>query len=475
MPTSSQQIEITGLTEDSRKVKTGFLFAAMQGTKTDGVNYIDDAIKRGASVILAPLGTKISNKDVLLIEDENPRKRMALMASCFYGKQPENIAAVTGTNGKTSVSDFVRQIWKYLGKKSASIGTLGVKISGEKTLSFDDGITTPDSSRLHKILKNLADNDINHVAMEATSHGLAMHRLDGVKIKIAAFTNLTRDHLDYHKDMDNYLSAKKRLFSDFINIETAVLNADIPEFEALAEICEERGHEIISYGINGKEIRIIEQTPNNSGQLLKLEILGKQYSVELPLAGAFQAMNTACAIGISLADGNDINKIIEAVNHLKGVAGRIEKVATLKNRAEIYVDFAHTPDALENVLNALRPHTKEKLAVVFGCGGDRDKGKRPLMGEIAARLCDRVTITEDNPRTENPEAIRADVLRLCPEAVEISDRAEAINLAVSHLKSGDVLVIAGKGHETGQKIGNKIHPFDDKEQALLAATKIGIR
>ena len=218
MPTSSQQIEITGLTEDSRKVKTGFLFAAMQGTKTDGVNYIDDAIKRGASVILAPLGTKISNKDVLLIEDENPRKRMALMASCFYGKQPENIAAVTGTNGKTSVSDFVRQIWKYLGKKSASIGTLGVKISGEKTLSFDDGITTPDSSRLHKILKNLADNDINHVAMEATSHGLAMHRLDGVKIKIAAFTNLTRDHLDYHKDMDNYLSAKKRLFSDFINI-----------------------------------------------------------------------------------------------------------------------------------------------------------------------------------------------------------------------------------------------------------------
>jgi UDP-N-acetylmuramoyl-L-alanyl-D-glutamate--2,6-diaminopimelate ligase len=461
-----KDLDITGLTADSRAVQPGFLFAALPGASLDGRAYIADAVKRGASAVLAPPGTDLNtnraNADgtpIRLITDSNPRRRFALMAARFFGTQPNTVAAVTGTNGKTSVAHFTQQIWTHLGHKAAYIGTLGVVAPG---LKIDGSLTTPDAAKLHTLLADMAQRGVSHLAMEASSHGLHQFRIDGVKVSVAGFTNMTRDHLDYHGSMAAYLAAKLRLFSDIL-VEggTAVLNADSSEYAAFESASRLRGHRILSYGKAGTELRLADVRIDGTAQVLDLVILGKKYTARLPLAGAFQASNALCALGLALADGADTNNAIEALEHLSGVPGRLERVGVYRNTASIYVDYAHTPDALETVLNALRPHATGKLTVVFGCGGDRDKGKRRLMGEVASRLADAVIVTDDNPRTENATTIRAEVMQGCPTATEIGDRAEAIAQAIHALSSGDVLLVAGKGHETGQIIGATVVPFND--------------
>lgn len=465
--------DMTGLTADSRAVEPGFLFAALPGAQFDGRDFIDQAIARGAHAILAPTGTVLpADADgVELITDDRPRRQFARMAAAFYGKQPATIAAVTGTNGKTSTANFTRQIWERLGKTAASLGTLGITAPGMEQYG---ALTTPDPVALHASLAELADAGITHLAMEASSHGLDQHRLDGVRVTSAGFTNLSRDHLDYHGSMEAYLEAKARLFDDILAPGgTAVLNADAPECEALATRAEAAGRRVMRYGARGADIRLEALVPQPHGSRLSLNVLGRSFDLTLPLAGAFQAANALCALGLVLADGADLDEAIGALEDLNGVRGRMELVARHPNGAAIYVDFAHTPDALETVLEALRPHTMGRLAVVFGCGGDRDPGKRPVMGATVARLADLPIVTDDNPRNEDPAAIRAAVMAACPGAEEIGDRAEAIRNAVAGLAPDDVLVIAGKGHETGQIVGEDVHPFDDSEHARTAAKTLG--
>ena len=462
-----KDLDITGLTADSRAVQPGFLFAALPGATLDGRSYISDAVKRGATAVLAPPGTDLathradaSGNLVRLITDSNPRRRFALMAARFFGAQPDIVAAVTGTNGKTSVAHFTQQIWTHLGFKAGYIGTLGAFGPG---LHIDGSLTTPDAAKLHTLLADMAQRGMTHLAMEASSHGLHQFRVDGVKIAIAGFTNMTRDHLDYHGSMAAYMAAKLRLFSDvMIDGGTAVLNADSSEYAAFDAACKLRGHRILRYGKAGVELQLIAARIDGATQVLDLSVLEKTYSVRLPLAGDFQVANTLCALGFAVAGGADAAAAVAALEHLHGVPGRLER-AGLKDGAPIYVDYAHTPDALETVLNALRPHATGKLAVVFGCGGDRDKGKRRMMGEVANRLADVIYVTDDNPRSENAATIRGEVLQGCPGAVEIGDRAEAIAAAVTALSAGDVLLVAGKGHETGQIIGSKVIPFNDAD------------
>jgi UDP-N-acetylmuramoyl-L-alanyl-D-glutamate--2,6-diaminopimelate ligase len=454
-------LEIAGITCDSRQVRPGYLFAALPGAAVDGSQFISQAIDKGAKALLAPpgLGLGDSHPDIPVFENDNPRRLFAQIAARFFDGQPNHVAAVTGTNGKTSVASFHQQIWSGLHKSAGSLGTLGVHAPG---MTLKGTLTTPDAAALHQILKRLDDNGVTHLAMEASSHGLAQYRLDGVKIRAAAFTNLSRDHLDYHRDMEDYLSAKARLFSEVMAPGgCAVLNADIPEFETLEALCTERGHRIISYGWKGTGIHLLSQIPKANGQALAFTIDNTRYDVELPLVGAFQAMNVLCALGLVLAEGAKAADAVETLRGLNGVRGRLELAATLDNNATVYVDYAHTPDALETVLKALRPHTVGKLTVVFGCGGDRDRGKRPQMGAAAARLADKIIVTDDNPRSEDPAAIRQDILVACPAATEIGDRAHAIATGIEMLGEGDILLVAGKGHETGQIIGNKVLPFDD--------------
>ena len=465
--------DITGLTADSRAVEPGFLFAALPGSQADGRDYIDQALAKGARAILAPTGTELppSATGVELITDDRPRRRFARMAAAFYGAQPATIAAVTGTNGKTSTANFARQIWERLGKSAASLGTLGITAPGMEQYG---ALTTPDPVALHASLAELAEAGITHLAMEASSHGLDQHRLDGVAVTAAGFTNLSRDHLDYHGTMDAYLAAKARLFDEIlVPGGTAVLNADAPECNALAARAEAAGRRVIRYGAKGTDLRLDAMTPQPRGLDLRLTVRGRSFDVALPLAGAFQAANALCALGLVLAEETQPDAAIAALETLVGVRGRLELVARHGNGAAIYVDYAHTPDALETVLAALRPHTRGRLVAVFGCGGDRDPGKRPVMGATVARLADLPIVTDDNPRTEDPAAIRAAVMAACPGAEEIGDRAEAIRRAVAGLTPDDVLVIAGKGHETGQIVGEDVHPFDDAEHARTAARDLG--
>ena len=469
-----KDLDITGLTADSRAVQPGFLFAALPGVKQDGREYIVDAVKRGATAILAPPGTDlaegrvtITGVPVRLITDSNPRRRFALMAARFFGAQPETVAAVTGTNGKTSVAHFTQQIWTALGLKAGYMGTLGAYGPG---VQVDGSLTTPDPTKLHIMLAEMADRGVTHLAMEASSHGLHQFRVDGVKIAIAGFTNITRDHLDYHGSMAAYLAAKLRLFSDVLMVGgTAVLNADSTEYPAFETACALRGHRVLSYGNAGTALRLNSAKIDGASQILNLVVLEKSYTVRLLLAGAFQVSNALCALGFAIAGGADVDKSVAALEHLHGVPGRLERVG-LRNAAPIYVDYAHTSDALETVLNALRPHATGKLAIVFGCGGDRDKGKRRLMGDVANRLADVVYVTDDNPRTENAATIRAEVMQGCPRATEITDRADAIATAVNALKAGDVLLVAGKGHEIGQIIGTNVIPFNDADVVRHALT-----
>ncbi len=463
--------EITGLTADSRAVKPGYLFAALPGAKSDGRDYISDAVRHGAAAILAPSGTMHPQGPVRLIESAEPRRAFALMAAAFYGRQPETIAAVTGTSGKTSTAQFARQIWTALGKQAAALGTIGLIAPGIERYG---SLTTPDPVELHADLAMLAERGVTHVAMEASSHGLDQFRLDGVKVSAAAFTNFSRDHLDYHLDTNAYFAAKLRLFLSLLGDGgTAVLNADIPEYEPLRAVSESRGLAVLSYGqtpnhSRAPDLELVTQTPLPHGQVLDLAVRGRAYRVSLKLMGSFQAMNVLAALGLVLAGGEDVETAIAALEHLTGVPGRAELVGATPNGAQVFVDYAHKPGALETVLTALRPHVQGRLVLVVGCGGDRDRGKRPLMGEIATRLADVVYVTDDNPRGEDPAAIRAAIMAAAPGAIEIGDRAEAIHAATRELKPGDMLIVAGKGHEHGQIIGATTIPFNDAEVARAA-------
>lgn len=461
----SENVDVTGIASNSGKIGKGFLFAALSGTKTDGTAFLQNAADNGAVAALIPENAEVPDTGLTYIRTKDVRRSLALAAAAFYGAQPETAVAVTGTNGKTSTANFARLIWEHLGKKSASVGTLGV-ISGD--YSVYGSLTTPDPVALHETLKTLADKNVSCVAVEASSHGIDQHRIDGLRLTAAGFTNITRDHLDYHKTMENYLEAKLKLFDRPLSSDTVVLNADIAEFGRISDYCRTRGLKIVDYGTKAEALRLTDTRLDIKGQMLHLEIFGKPKTVYLPLAGTFQAMNALCALGLVIASGEDPERAADALSFLKGAPGRLERVAERKNGAAVYVDYAHTPDALETVLKALRPHTENRLCVVFGCGGDRDAGKRPQMGEIADRLADVVYVTDDNPRTENAASIRAAILPACPKGMNIGNRALAIETAVRELKKGDILVLAGKGHETGQLINGIVHPFDDREEAKKA-------
>ncbi len=456
-------MNITGLTADSRAVEPGYLFAALPGSKVDGRSYIAEAVTNGASAILAPEGTTLDDLDVPLITDTNPRRTFARLAATYYKAQPEITVAVTGTNGKTSVAHFVQQIWQHAGHTAATLGTLGITSS---TGHVAGNLTTPDPVSLHKTLADLTDQGVDHLAMEASSHGLDQFRLDGVRVSAAGFTNLSRDHLDYHGSMDAYLAAKLRLFSEvLVPGGVAVVNADADACETITQLCKSRDICVITYGRNGRAIQLLDATPAGAGQTIDVVILDKRHRISIPLAGSFQVMNALCAAGLALATGIDASIVVSALEKLTGVPGRLENIGSKGDTATVFVDYAHTPDALETALAALRPHTTGQLAVVFGAGGDRDAGKRPLMGHAASDLADVVYVTDDNPRGEDPASIRAQILSDCIGATEVADRAAAIETAISALKPGDTLLIAGKGHETGQIVGDKVLPFDDRAVA----------
>ncbi len=462
LPVGSGEMPITGLTADSREVEPGYLFAALAGTKTDGARFVADAVARGATAVLAGEGVALYVPEgVAVIRDANPRRALALMAARIYGRQPEVTAAVTGTNGKTSVASFLRQIWEACGFASASLGTTGIMFRGEEQpLSH----TTPDPVTLHADLADLAAKGATHLAFEASSHGLAQYRLDGVKLAAAAFTNISRDHLDYHPDFADYFRAKMRLFTELLRPgQSAVIDVDSEAGEEAAEIARARGLRLITVGRQGDTLRLVAGERDGFGQRLEISHNGTVRRIFLPLAGDFQASNVLVALGLALATDAPADVAFAAVERLKGAKGRLELVAHSPSGGPIFIDYAHTPDALENAIRTLRPYATARLHVVFGCGGDRDRGKRPEMGAIAARLADRVIVTDDNPRSEDPAAIRAEVLAAAPGAIEIGDRAEAIAAAINGMGPGDVLLIAGKGHETGQIVGHTVIPYSDHD------------
>lgn len=456
----ADRIEVHGLTADSRQVQPGYLFAALPGTQARGADFIGDALDHGAVAVLADPAAKVDAGRAYLVEDPNPRRRLALLAARYFGPQPDTVVAVTGTNGKSSVVEFVRQIWAQAGEKAGSLGTLGVKATGFESAP---SLTTPDPVALHGQLADLKRAGIEHVALEASSHGLAQYRLDGVRLKAAAFTNLSRDHLDYHDSYEDYFLAKLRLLGELLPPDgAAVLNTETAVYEELLDICWGRGLRTLSVG-DGGDLRIESRVYTSAGQELRIGFGPEVHDVTLPLIGDFQALNALTAAGLVLMTGGEPANTIGALANLKPVRGRLELIGRHPNGAQIYVDYAHTPDALRVLLTSLQPHTQGKLHVVFGCGGERDEGKRPQMGEIAASLADRVIVTDDNPRGDDPAEIRQQVLVACPGAIEEGDRRKAIEAAVAALAAGDVLVVAGKGHEQGQIVGDDVIPFDDAE------------
>lgn len=460
---------ITGVTSDSRKVAPGALFVALPGAAADGRAFIPQALAQGAAAVLAPTDTPVNSAPVLVTSGD-VRRAYALAARSFYGSQPATCVAVTGTNGKTSVAAFCRQIWAGLGLRSASMGTLGVVGQfGDQTHAFTGpGLTSPDAADAARMLAELASNQITHLALEASSHGIDQRRLDGVTIKAAGFTNLTQDHLDYHGTMEDYRAAKMRLFETLLpRGRTAVLNADSDAYSTFASASIMSGLGIMAVGERGRDLALIGRKATPEGQRLSIDVRGVVHEILLPLAGAFQASNALVAAGLCIAAGESADRVLGAMEHITGAQGRLQRVPGA-GRGEIYVDYAHTPDGLETVLTALRPHATGRLIVVFGAGGDRDRGKRPLMGEIAGRLADVAIVTDDNPRSEKPAMIRGEVRKGCPDALEIGDRREAIQHAVSLMRDGDVVVIAGKGHEQGQIVGGVTHPFDDVTEATEA-------
>jgi UDP-N-acetylmuramoyl-L-alanyl-D-glutamate--2,6-diaminopimelate ligase len=463
-------LSVGGVTADSRTVNSGDLFVAITGGKSDGRHFVEAAITSGAAAIVVErLPETPIPEPIALVRVGNARRALALIAAKVYPRQPRTIAAVTGTSGKTSVAAFTRQIWSALGHRAASIGTIGIVAPSGETYG---SLTTPDPVALHRSLDKLADDGVTHLAIEASSHGLDQYRLDGLQIAAAGFTNITRDHLDYHPSFDAYFVAKLRLFADLLApTGTAVVDADHEHAEVVMAAAKSRGSSIVSVGRKGKGIQLIEAAIDGFEQTLRLEHERKNYRVRLPLVGEFQIENALVAAGLAIATGGGAGDVFAALEQLEGAKGRLERVGASRG-APIFVDYAHKPDALAKALDALRPYVTGRLVVVFGAGGDRDRGKRPLMGAIAAAKADRVIVTDDNPRSEEAAAIRAAIVAAARGASEIGDRREAIRRAIADLRQGDVLLIAGKGHETGQIIGDRIIPFSDHEAVATALKEL---
>ncbi|MDF1736510.1 MAG: UDP-N-acetylmuramoyl-L-alanyl-D-glutamate--2,6-diaminopimelate ligase [Minwuia sp.] len=452
---SNAALEITGITADSRDVKPGFLFAALGGTQTDGSRFVADAVARGAVAVLAELPVVA---DVPVVVGEDARRCLARMAARFYGAQPETVAAVTGTSGKSSVVWFLRQIWAVQDLRAASLGTLGIQ--GPEGFSAGS-LTTPDPVALHRDVAALADSGVTHLALEASSHGLVQRRLDGLKLAGAIFTNLGHDHLDYHRDRADYLNAKLRLFRDLLPAGApAVINADDAVAADVTDVARAAGLRVVTYGTGNADFRFSIDDARLDGQTVTISHAGETQTIRLLLIGAFQAENVTAAVALSVSLGSAFRGSLAALPVLEGAPGRLHRAGSTGSAAA-FVDYAHKPDALAAVLRTLRPLTGGRLIVVFGCGGDRDTQKRPMMGEIAATQADIAVVTDDNPRNEDAAAIRQAILAACPGGIEIGDREAAIRHGVSLMRDGDVLLVAGKGHETGQKVGENILPFDD--------------
>ncbi|MBS9720926.1 UDP-N-acetylmuramoyl-L-alanyl-D-glutamate--2,6-diaminopimelate ligase [Tianweitania sp. BSSL-BM11] len=459
-------VDVSALTADSRQATPGTVFFALSGSKTDGGRFAADAAEKGASAIVAGEGASLGDLSIPVIRVADPRGALSLSAARFFGGQPETMVAVTGTSGKTSVASFTRQIWDRGGYQSASIGTTGVVAPGRNDYG---SLTTPDPIALHHLLADLAKAGVTHAAMEASSHGLDQRRLDGVKLKAAAFTNLGRDHMDYHPTVEDYLSAKLRLFRDLLPKDApAVIFADDPWSDQAIAASQDAGLRTLTVGRKGALLTLKRVEHERYRQRAEIEAEGRIFEIDLPLAGDFQIANALVSAGLAIATGMPIELTLAALEKLKGAPGRLDLVGSKANGAPVYVDYAHKPDALENVLASVRPFTTGRIVVVFGCGGDRDRGKRPIMGEIATRLADVVIVTDDNPRSEVPADIRAAILEAAPGATEIGDRRRAIHEAVAMLQSGDTLIIAGKGHEEGQTIGTETMPFSDHAEACAA-------
>lgn len=473
-------LEISGLSVDSRLTKPGHLFCAMPGLNMHGAEFISFALRMGAVMVLTDkTGVEIAQKElgtlkVPFLVSDDPRAALSIAAAHWYGAQPENIVAITGTNGKTSIANFTRQILENLGCRAVNFGTTGV----EGAITAPLAHTTPEPIALHALLKDFSEQGITHACMEASSHGLEQRRLDGVDLKAAAFTNITRDHMDYHDSFGDYFAAKAGLFDRVLAAgKTAVLNLDDPFGDTIRLVAQGRKQNILSVGgADGCDLQILNTRFDDGGQELRFSWQDAIFSTRLKLIGGFQASNALMAAGLAIACGEKPEAVFAVLEELETVRGRMELAATRKNGAQVFVDYSHTPDSLKTALTALRPHVMGRLLVVFGAGGDRDKGKRPLMGKAASYFADLVFVTDDNPRSENPADIRAEVMAGCPDAIEIGDRAEAILRAVDALQPGDTLLIAGKGHETGQVVGDDILPFDDVEQASISvqALEMGV-
>ncbi|BAV46215.1 UDP-N-acetylmuramoyl-L-alanyl-D-glutamate--2,6-diaminopimelate ligase [Mesorhizobium sp. 113-1-2] len=463
---ASADLEVTGISSDSRQVKPGVVFFALAGTKADGAAYAADAAKRGALVIVAGKGSSVAGLPVPVLAVDDPRLALALSASRYFGKQPQTMVAVTGTSGKTSVAAFTRQIWEQAGYAAASIGTTGVVAPGRNEYG---SLTTPDPVALHQLLRELADAGVTHASMEASSHGLDQRRLDGVKLAAGGFTNLGRDHMDYHPTVEDYHRAKLRLFDTLLpKGAPAVIFADDPWSAPTIQAAQAAGLKVLTVGRHGDFLTLKRVEHERHRQRAEVEAEGVLYEIDLPLAGDFQISNALVSAGLAISTGTPVAKALAALEKLKGAPGRLDLVGTTASGAPVYVDYAHKPDALENVLASVRPFTTGRVMVVFGCGGDRDRGKRPIMGEIATRLADVVIVTDDNPRSEVPETIRAAILAAAPGAIEIGDRRKAIHEAVAMLHAGDTLIVAGKGHEEGQTIGSETLHFSDHEEVRAA-------
>ncbi|MBY6240733.1 UDP-N-acetylmuramoyl-L-alanyl-D-glutamate--2,6-diaminopimelate ligase [Methylosinus sp. Sm6] len=454
-------LDIAGVTADSREARDGYAFFAVPGHAGDGLAFAEDARARGASVVVAPRAAEIG---LPLVVVPDVRAALAHAAAKFYPRQPQIVAAVTGTSGKSSVVDFLRQIWIALGREAASLGTIGVI---DKTGAHYGALTTPGPVALHQTLDDLCARGVSHLAMEASSLGVDQRRLDGMRLSVGAFTNFSRDHLDHHHDLEEYFSAKMRLFDTLLQKgQTAVIDADSAVAARVAAVCAARGLVLFDVGAKGRAIELLSVAPSALATRMSLRHAGETYDVALPLAGGFQVSNALVAAGMAIASGEAPARVFAALENLRGAPGRLELIGA-RDGAPVFVDYAHKPDALDKVLATVRELAKGRLVVVFGAGGDRDKGKRPLMGEIAARTADVVVVTDDNPRSEEPSSIRAAILDAAragggAEIHEIGDRRAAIETAISWLRDGDALIVAGKGHESGQIIGDQVLPFSDR-------------
>jgi UDP-N-acetylmuramoyl-L-alanyl-D-glutamate--2,6-diaminopimelate ligase len=453
----NEEAIVTGFAIDHRKVAPGTVFGAFQGARVNGEDYITDAVRSGAIAVVTRPGVPVEG--AVAIVDDNPRERFARAAAAFFAPFPEVAVAVTGTNGKTSTVEMTRQLWRMAGAHAASIGTLGVTTADERVTT---GLTTPDVVTFLSNVAGLAREGITHVAFEASSHGLVQYRTEGLTVAAAAFTNLSRDHLDYHGDMGAYLTAKLRLFSEVLSPEgTAVVWADDMYAPRVIDLAQARGNRLVTVGERGATLRLVERDPTLLGQGLTIEAEGQTHRVMLPLIGGYQAANALVAAGLVIATGGDVARTIADLARLQPVRGRLERAAIARSGAPVYVDYAHTPDALEAAIAALKPHAGGRLIVVFGAGGDRDPGKRETMGQVAQMQADLAIVTDDNPRTEDPAAIRAAILKGATNAREIGDRREAIAAAIGEAGPQDIVLIAGKGHEQGQIVGDMELPFDD--------------